>query len=152
MHLEILNRKRIGKRVTQCGPCVAVVEIITLDDEHELFGAEAFVAQAQRGAPTATARVHLIEQIIEIIEEEFAASLHQQIMPPAFEVKLPVFDEPHIAGGVKSFIVEDRFATDIAGERGWASHPDLTVDDLQLGAGQRKTAADDLLIAALGKP
>src|ERR1051326_4841245 len=112
MHLEILNRKRIGKRVTQCGPCVAVVEIVTLDDEHELLGAEAFVPHAQRGAPAATARVHLIEQVIEITEEEFAPSLHQQIMLPAFEVQLPVYDEPHIAGGVKSFVVEDRFATD----------------------------------------
>src|SRR5690242_1466386 len=104
MHLEILNRKRIGKHVMQCGPCVAVVEIIALDDEHELLGAEAFVAHAQRGAPTATARVHLIEQVIEIVEEEFAPSLHQQIMPPPFEIKLPVFDEPYIAGGVKSFV------------------------------------------------
>src|SRR5205085_4456002 len=126
----ILHRKRTGKRVMQGGPRLAVIEIIALDNKYELLGAELFVAQGQRGTPTTTARIHLVEQVIEVAEEEFAASLHQEIMPPAFEIELAVFDEPHIAGGVKPFMIEDRFATDIAGERGRGSHPDLTVDDL----------------------
>src|SRR5437016_81574 len=143
MYLKILDRKRAGKRGMQCGPCVAVVEIIALDKEYELLGAEPFVAQGEGGAAAAAARVHFVQQVIEIAQEEFAAGLHQQIMPPAFEIKLPLFDKTHIAGGIESVVVEDRFATDIAGDRGRGAHPDLTVDDLQFGVGQRKTTADD---------
>src|SRR5947208_4209106 len=152
MYLKIFHRKRTGKCVMQRGPRLPIIEILALDNDYELLGAEPVVAQTQRGAPTATARIHLVEQVIEIIEEEFAAGLHQQIMPPAFEIKLAVFDKPHIAGGIKSFVIEDRFAADIAGKRGRGSHPDLTVDDLQIGSEQWKNAAEDLLIAVLDEP
>ena len=107
MQLEVFNRKRLAELFVKRPSRFIILKIFPFHQDDQFLGSEAFVLDSERYAAAAAARIGLIQQVVEIVQEELSSSLNQKVMSATFQIKLSVLNETHVAGRVKAVIVQD---------------------------------------------